>query len=224
MEIALSIIGLIIAILLWLFSPEPLRKFLNKLTRRNAGFQKSNLVQFLVRVAAQERRYWNEVESPPRAEFISSFQQPYTQVFQLTDFVEDVDPGFDITLINELDSAFVVHDLGIEIVSVANEWKLYGSPQAAKISQQASYTIKIPDIRTEISRSEDLRLLEPRNIDMVLSAHMPDPFRLEPESTFRYELLLKNYVAHMPNYALIRFWITTQKGKFASELVQTFTI
>lgn len=221
MEVAIAVIGIIITILLWLFQPEPLRRLLRFDSRKNV----SGSIKFLIRVGDQAEYYWSEVATPVKLELIPPFQQNCSHFFQLTGFVDDVDPSFDITLISELDSVVVLYELGVDILSVANEWKLYGSPQATKISQQASYTIEIPNIRTEITRElgQFPRLLEPRNIDIALSVRMPDPFRLEPESTFRCELLLKNYVAHMPNCSILRFWVMTPAKRYISEFIHIFT-
>jgi hypothetical protein len=220
-EIVVAVLGIVVAVLLWLFPPERLRK------RLGLEESESRSVHFLIRSGEQSAQYWGEVDEPLKPNMISLFQENCSKFFQISfnNFVDDVDPSFDITLINEMDSTVVFYELGVEILSIAHEMKFYGSPQTSKVLQQASYTIEIPDIRADIELEIGRfpRLLEPRNINMPLSIREPDPFRLEPGGTFRYELLLKNYVAHMPNHAVLRFWIMTQRIKYTSELIHVFT-
>jgi hypothetical protein len=225
MEIAIAIISVVITVFLWLFPPEPLRKRFRLNSKKD---DESGSLGFLIRFGELSDDYWDKVDAPLKTFKIAPFQEQCSQFFQSssTKFVDDVDPSFDITLVSELNSAVVLYELGIEIVSVAHEMKSYGEPQAAKILQQASYTIEIPDIRADIASELGRfpKLLEPRNINMSLSVPKPDLFRLEPEGTFRYELLLKNYVAHMPNYAVLRFWVLTQNRKYTSDLIHVFTL
>lgn len=39
-----------------------------------------------------------------------------------------------------------------------------------------------------------------------------------------YEVLLKNYMQHMPNYASIQFWAKTQDEKYFSDLIHLFSV
>jgi hypothetical protein len=225
MEIALAIISIVVSFLVWLFPPEPLRK---KFGFKPQADGELDSLQFLLRLGELSDNYWDKVDKPLTTNSISPFQERCSQFFQISfdKFVDDVDPSFDITIVNDLKSTVVIHEIGLEIVSIAHEMKFYGPPQATKILQQAKYEVEIPDIRAniELEMGRFPRLLEPRNINKSLPASKTDIFRIEPESTLRYELLLKNYVAHMPNYAVLRFWVTTQKRKYASELVHIFTV
>lgn len=225
MEMAIAVIGsLIIPILLWLFPPEPLRRLFKFKKRQD----KVGSLRFLVRLGDLSNDYWDEVDKPSVVNAIKPFQKDCSQFFQVSiaKFVNDVDPSFDITIISELNSPVVIHKLGVEIESIAHEMKPYAEAQAARISQQASYTIVIPDVRTDIESKlgRFLRLLEPESLNMSLAVVRPDIFRLESGSTFRYELLLKNYVAHMPNYAIVHFWVETQDQRYTSDSIHIFTI
>jgi hypothetical protein len=149
-------------------------------------------------------------------------------IFQIdtNKFVDDVDPSFDVTLVNELHRTIFVHKLGVEIVSVAHHMMGYGEAQAAKILPQASYIAKIPDVREIINKNFGgfSRLLKPTNINLIVTVEMPDPFRLESGSAFRYEILLEKYVKNMPNLAVIRFWVETQEKKYNSDCIYLFTL
>jgi hypothetical protein len=223
--VVVGIVSVIVAILIWLFPPEPLRKKIGLQQKKDYELES---LQFLLRLGELSDNYWDKVDKPLTTNLISPFQEKCSQFFQISfeKFVDDVDPSFDITIVNDLKSTVVIHEIGMEIVSIAHEMKFYGPPQASKILQQATYEIEVPDIRAniELEMGRFPRLLEPRNINKSLLVSKTDIFRIEPESTLRYELLLKNYVVHMPNYALLRFWVTTQKRKYTSELIHIFTI
>jgi hypothetical protein len=169
---------------------------------------------------------WSEVDKLPKTFSISEFEQTCSQYFKVSGFMEDVEPSFDITLVNETASNLVINKLRIEIKCVSHIWLCYGEPQATKIIQQASYTIQVPDIRTEIANQlgHFYRLLEPTEVNRKILIDIPDPWRVESESTFRYELLLKDFISHMPNYSIICFWVETHKQSFRSELIGIHTL
>lgn len=225
MEIVLAIIGsIVLPFIFWFFSPESLKKKLRFGKNKSAN----GSLRFLIRLGQLSNDYWDEVDKPFVTNHIQPFQEKCSQHFQISiqKFVDDVDPSFDITIISELNSSAVIHRVGVEIESIAHEAKGYGMAQAAKIEQQASYTAHIPDIWTEVKSAKERfpRLLEPMRISRSISVDTPDMFRIESESTLRYELLLKNYVAHMPNYAILRFWVQTQHHRYTSEPVHVFTL
>lgn len=224
METVLAIAGLIITVLVWLFPPEPIRR----LFKLDAKKGDTGSLRFLIRLGNLSNDYWDEVDKPLAKSMIQPFKEGYSQSFQISisKFVDDIDPSFDITIISEIESSVVIYKLGVEIESIAHEMKSYGMAQAAEILQQASYTINVPDIRTDVASElgQFPRLLEPKKIDKLLTVNKSDIFGLEPENTFRYELLLKDYVAHMPNYAILRFWVETQNQKHFSNSIQVFTL
>jgi hypothetical protein len=225
MELIVAILGVVIAILVWLFPPEPVRKFLKFSSRKD---KELGSMSFLIRLGSSSKDYWTTREGSLNLSMIPPFQENCSQFFQIDThkFVDDVDPSFDITLINESHKTVFIHKLGVEIVSVAHHMMGYGQAQAAKIVPQASYTVKIPDVREIVNKDFGgfSRLLKPTNINLLIPAQMPDPFRLEPESGFRYEILLEKYVENMPNLAVIRFWIETQEMNYNSDYIYIFTL
>jgi DNA-binding Xre family transcriptional regulator len=187
--------------------------------------------QFLIQVGRQSHKYWCAVEKPMSVYAIQPIPESCSQFFQvdISKFVDDVDPSFDITFVSNFDSLNIVYQFGLEIVSVANDWKCYGATQAAELIQQAEFEVEIPDIRSEIA-SEQLngrfpRLLEPRKINRSLSICTNQKFILDSDrKVLNYEILLKKYMQNMPNYAAIRFWVGTQNKRFFSNLIHIFTI
>jgi len=225
METVLAIIGsIVLPCIFWYFSPESIKKWL----RFGRDKKADGSLRFLVRLGQSSSDYWDEVDKPFSTNHIQPFQEKCSQHFQISiqKFVDDVDPSFDITIISELNSAAVIHRIGLEIESIAHEAKGYGMAQAAKIEQQASYTVCIPDVWAELKSANERfpRLLEPKKIGRSVSIDTSDIFRIEPESTLRYEILLKNYVAHMPNYAILRFWVQTQHRRHVSDPIHIFTL
>jgi hypothetical protein len=191
--------------------------------------QYSNLsgnVHFVIKVGHSSMSNWSEVNKLPKTFSISEFEQTCSQYFKVSGFMQDIEPSFDITLVNETGTALVINKLGIEIKCVSHIWLCYGEPQATKIIQQASYSIPVPDIRSEIGDhlGHFPRLLEPTEVNRKIVIDIPDPWRVESESTFRYELLLKNFISHMPNYSIICFWVETHKQVFRSELIGMHTL
>jgi DNA-binding Xre family transcriptional regulator len=191
----------------------------------------SRTIQFLIRIGDHAYGYWHEVEKPTPVYSIQPLPDKCVQFFEIDmrKFVDDVDPSFDITLVSNLDSLNIVHQFGLDIISIANDWKAYGVSQAAEVLQQAKYEIEIPDIRNEIaleqSNARFPRLLEPRKINRSLIVPKSTKFILDADQRIlNYEVLLKNYMQNMPNYAVIQFWIKTQEKQYFSDLIQIFSL
>jgi hypothetical protein len=185
---------------------------------------------FLMRLGKSSKDFWTTRDGYLYPNLIPVFQEYCSEFFEIArdKHRANVDPSFDITLVNELCKTLVIHKLGIEIVSVANHrmrWMGSGHAQAAKIVLQASYISKIPDVREKISREFGgfPIFLKPTHMNLLIPAEMPDPFRLEPGSVFRYEILLEKYIKNMPNLAVIRFWVETQEMKYNSDYIYLFT-
>jgi hypothetical protein len=191
----------------------------------------SRTIQFLVKIGDHAYGYWHEVEKPTPVYSIRPLPDECVQFFEidLRKFVDDVDPSFDITLISNLDSLNIVHQFGLDVISIANDWKAYGVSQAAEVLQQAKYEIEIPDIRNEIaleqSNARFPRLLESRKINRSLTVSKNTKFILDADQKIlNYEVLLKNYMQNMPNYAVIQFWVKTQGKQYFSDLIQIFSL
>lgn len=188
-------------------------------------------MSFVVRLGWLAQKYWREV---PENEFLNvSLIEPLehnaTQFFMVDKdrFVGDVDPAFDITLVNREHTRVLVHKVGIEIVSVAHELKFYGTPRAARITPQEFYVLEMPELRSDIAYEvgeESLKLLKQRPVKRSLSLEMPDPFLLEVDGTFRYEILLKRFIKNMPNYSVLRFWAQSDRKCFFSDELCLFPI
>jgi len=186
-------------------------------------------IDFVVRLGSSCGVYWEQTTRPLMPEMLKRFKPKWTQAFQISleNFVEDVDPSFDLTMCSNLKHNTTVTGLQVEIISVAHEIKFYGGPQAAKISQQEFYVIENPDIKKIIAaRNNGIfpRLLEPVKLGKLVDLQVPDPYMLEPGQAFRCELLLRNYVAMMPNYAVLRFWLCTTSGRYSSANILVFTL
>jgi len=184
---------------------------------------------FVIRLGSSCGVYWEQTTRPLMPGMLKRFKPKWTQAYQISfqHFVEDVDPSFDLTMSSKLKHNTVVTGLQVEIVSVAHEIKFYGGPQAAKISQQAFYEIEIPDVKEMVSASNHgvfPRLLELVKLGTLVDLQVPDPYMLEPGQAFRCELLLRSYVARMPNYAVLRFWLCTASGRYSSANILVFTL
>jgi hypothetical protein len=226
----IAIFGVLIAVFAWLFPPDFLRRFFHSSMKheKSKNHQKDSIV-FLIRLGEQSGKYWESVSLPQKYP-ISPIESRCSQSFRISydNFVDDVDPSFDITLLNQLDSPIIINEIGVEIVCIAHSMMGYGDTQSSKIVQQAIYTIQIPDFKANIAkklgRERFPRTFEPTDLNLVLPVNYPDVFSVDPMGTLRYEILLKNYVSNMPNFSVIKFWVTTQSGKYSSNLVHVFTL
>jgi hypothetical protein len=187
-----------------------------------------NAIDFVIRRGNSSGLYWEETATPLMPGMLRRFNPKWSKAFQISHdhFVKDVDPSFDLTIISNLKHDAVVTALQIEIVSVAHEIKLYGSQQAARISQQAFLEVDFPDIKRFIQGQNQgvfPRLLEPVKIGKPIDLHLPDTYMLKPGQVFRCEVLLRHYVERMPNYAVLRFWLCTASVRYSSKNVLVFT-
>lgn len=222
--LAVAVLSLLWAVIVWLFPQSPL----NKWRKHQQHSEDIGSMQFLVKLGDSSKEYWSSREGPLNLEMIPEFEEVCSDFFQIDidKFVSDVDPSFDITVINNFSGVKVIHELGCEIVSVAQHMMGYGDAQAAKITTQETYVAQIPNVREIVDKNFGgfARLLPPTKINLQISSDMPDPFRTEPESLFRFELLLKDYVDNMPNLAVIRFWVKTQSEEQYSDYFYLFTL
>lgn len=186
-------------------------------------------IDFVIRLGSSCGVYWELTTRPLMPGMLKRFKPKWTQAFQISvqHFVEDVDPSFDLTMSSKLTHSTVITGLQVEIISVAHEINFYGGPQAAKISQQAFYVVEMPDVKKMVSARNNgvfPRLLEPVKLGTLVDLQVPDPYMLEPGQAFRCELLLRHYVARMPNYAVLRFWLCTASGRYSSGNILVFTL
>ena len=164
----------------------------------------------------------------------SPFEYPPSQHFKLIKFVHGADPLFDITLVNTMNSPVILSAVGARVLKVAHVMYLYGVPTAAKIPKSDSYVLEFPDIRKSMRARPDGDR-GPRNIQLdheygsrdigeTVSVKLPDPIYLEPKAPYRYSLFFKNYYKHIPNWARIRMYASTDHGECQSAELGTFTL
>ncbi len=60
MEIAIVIICLLVTVLLWLFSPEPLRRIFRLNDKKD---DESRALHFLIRLGELSDNYWDEIDA-----------------------------------------------------------------------------------------------------------------------------------------------------------------
>ncbi|HEY9824547.1 MAG TPA: hypothetical protein V6D19_03805 [Stenomitos sp.] len=202
--------------------------------KQNKSCKEEGSISFLIQLGEFSKDYWVEISQAFNMSMIPEFSESCVKFFQIDinkisqrasqksirSPIEYRDPSFDITIISELESSTIIHELGIEISSVAHQMGGYGATQAEKIDLQASYIAKIPDLRSTVITA---KAVPPKQINLSIPVAMPDPFKIDPGSIFRYELLLSQYVDNMPNLSVIRFWVKTHKRRYKSDNIYIFT-
>lgn len=155
----------------------------------------------------------------------SPFDHPCSQYFMLVKFVFGADPLFDITVMNPGSSPVILTAIGIEVLTVCQILYCYGIPTAAKIPKSDSYMIQMPNIRQRMrDKFGNFHDYEPQEVREMVTKHVPDPVYLEPNAPYRYGLLLKDYYGHVPNWARIRMWASTDQGECQSAELEIFTM
>lgn len=166
-----------------------------------------------------KNKYWCESEKHPNI----FGNREYFQFFTLTEFVDDADPSFDITLMNTTTEPVILTDIGIEIVCVAEYTLDRGIPESAKVEVRDIYIIDMPNIRGKFIHhyyKDKWWNLPPTDINELISIRIPDPIYLEAKAPYRYQLFLQNYWEYVPNYAIIRMWLrTNQKQEYSQEIL-----
>ena len=78
MELIVAILGVVIAIFVWLFPPEPVRKFLKLSNTKNKDLDSMN---FLIRLGSSSEDYWIIREGYLNLRMIPPFQENCSQFF-----------------------------------------------------------------------------------------------------------------------------------------------
>jgi hypothetical protein len=82
--------------------------------------------------------------------------------------------------------------------------------------------IQMPNIRQRMSdKLGDVHDYGPQEVREMVIKHVPDPVYLEPNAPYRYGLLLRDYHRHVPNWARIRMWASTDQGECRSAEIET---
>lgn len=111
------------------------------------------------------------------------FKRECKQNFHLSLAAYNVEPCFDITIMNISETPVIMTDIGVEIVSVAAITYILGIPQAVKVKKVDTYTIEMPNVRAMIKRNQlqlpsqvdtqDVTALESPQIDTLSSPELP---------------------------------------------------
>lgn len=137
--------------------------------------------------------------------------------FCLSVFNSNIEPSFDITVLNNVSHPTLITAIGVKIVEVADilEERGGGPPVAVKVSRGEAYVVEMPDLRAREILTE-LRLIDNRvcrtstiKLNEVILTQIPDPIYLEPGAPFRYALYLKGYREYIPNNAILQLCIQT---------------
>jgi hypothetical protein len=80
MEVIIAVLSVVVAILVWLFPPEPFRKLL-KLD--NEKDKKLGSMNFLIRLGKSSKEYWTTREGYLNLSMIPQFQEHCSQFFKL---------------------------------------------------------------------------------------------------------------------------------------------
>ncbi|PSB00904.1 hypothetical protein [Merismopedia glauca] len=110
------------------------------------------------------------------------------------------------------------------LVALTFYFRRYGEAQAAEIKIQASYIAEIPNLKARLYKNfkQSGGILNPTKIDLQVPVEMQNPFKLDIDGILRYEILLDKYVKHMPNLAVIYFWVEVQESEYNSKQKKHF--
>ncbi|MBW4512885.1 MAG: hypothetical protein KME64_41315 [Scytonematopsis contorta HA4267-MV1] len=161
--------------------------------------------------------YWQESEKPIIKEY--PFNRLCEKYFHLNEdfFVDNADPLFDITIINQSSESVLLTHIGIEVISLSHLFYCYGAPESIELKIQSEYSINIPDIITQLGGRKYRVQNYPEPSDVVdlsevIFMKIQSPIFLESKAPFRYTLRLKNYQEHMPNNTILKIWTKTSKN------------
>jgi hypothetical protein len=154
----------------------------------------------------------------------------------------NVDPVFDVTIINQSEKPILLTSVGIEIVQVAQEWFVAGviEPQVIKVSERI--VIIMPDIwevlekrgcYTKLARFHGtvpfaellpVENIKPQPIGKLIFRNLPDPVYLNSSTPYRYTLLLDKYRSNMPDDAVLKLIVRTNYGEVKSDPFYIFVL
>jgi hypothetical protein len=137
---------------------------------------------------------------------------------------EGYEPTFDIVIMSMTERPIVITGLGIEIIGVFSSPGAggggVGPPTSLKIEVQGAYELDMPDIFSEfVHLTDDYGRYDLQRLNRVVSTRLIDPIYMQPQSVFRYKLMLKNFSASMPINNLIRLWVKTNDGDVRSRII-----
>jgi hypothetical protein len=150
------------------------------------------------------------------------FDGEAAQALKLIEFVYDADLLLDVTIRNDAEPTIVTH-VGVEIVRVAHRIRVYGFPHPAKIPISDAFVIEI-ESPFEHFPYDELFGMGITDVNQTYSVDAPDPIYLDSQAAYRFSLRLKQYVGRMPNHALFRIVVRTDRGEARSHVLHAFTL
>lgn len=140
----------------------------------------------------------------------------YSYSIKESEFATNLVPIFDVTVLNRGSKPAVITAVGIEILIVAHEMRVYGIPTAARIPMTEHYTVEIPDVWSTLPPPTPFDPVPPTELMLDCTADIGDPVYVPAEGPFRFGLRLERYGDHMPNIAVIRLVLETELGPVKS--------
>jgi tetratricopeptide (TPR) repeat protein len=137
-------------------------------------------------------------------------------------------PVLDVTIINSSTKPILLTSLGIEVVSVAQVWWIAGIIEPYTVKVDAIASITMPDTWSILKQrgvmpqkietlSDVANNIGPEKINEKLLAGLPDPILLDVNSPYRYVLILSDYAARMPDCAILKLIVGTDRGQIESK-------
>lgn len=178
-----------------------------------------------------DSEYWESSEAPRSGwHSLYPFKAASSDHFYLKSHLERQDPVFDVLLTNNRDYPIVLLAVGFLILETADVTFAYGgpTPRTFRIVRDDLFSIEMPELKSlwpSFSKSyppskEDVTVDE-RN--QRVGVRFDDPIGIESRQPYRFGLRLKNYIDNMPNNAIARIIIHTNKGNVESDLIYFFT-
>jgi hypothetical protein len=153
-----------------------------------------------------------------RDRYSSQSGEPYRMCRQhfVTGYYFEADPRFDITVMNRAPHPLVLTAIGIEITLIEAYVDILGSPFAVEVPAGRSYQLKLPDVWALLVERGTYGPLEVREL---VSTRVENPLYLDVGAVYRYELLLADYIARMPNLVILTMWTRTDQGEVRSHKI-----
>ena len=192
-------------------------------------------VRFAVMSIASDNAHWGEIPRGQHAREgrdsrgkVGLYGLRSAQYFHITSFKTDVDPSFDVTIMNcSRTEPAILHRVGVMWTAVAQMMHPYGIPTAGAILRTASYVIDCPDIRQMYGaqiEQDEFAGFGPVDCEIEASTGLADPIYFEPHAPFRFKIELRDYFRRVPNHSLLRLWVETDRGHDYSNELELFTL
>ncbi len=152
----------------------------------------------------------------------------------------NVDPVLDVTIINCSNDPVLVTSVGAEVVCVAQRWLVGAILEAFTVRVKERVVVTMPDIwkelktrgqwtklaetkgSTSLSEFADIRDIDPQSIGKCVWSQLRDPEYLGVNAPYRYTLSLSKYRKRMPDHAILKLLVDTNRGKVSSAPIYLF--